>query len=313
MSMWMADEVANELSRAQHGAFSRWQLIDRGVRESAIKQRLQTGRWVRHLPGVYGIPGAGPSPDQRLWIAWLASGPSAVVSHEAAAELHGLPNVVRGAITLTVDHSGFQRIPGAIVHQISDVAPHHRTSVRGLPTTTIPRTIVDLAAVVGPVRLQHVVEGAKHVRLTTYLEVGECLLEVARRGKPGVQALTRALRLLTDTGGLDQSALERALLRLMKDHHLPPPVVQMAHPGRALPKSCVDCGYPEARLIIEADGRAWHTRIGDLRTDHERDAEAARAGWLTLRLLHEHIVGDPEGTAGTIHDVLRTRLTQLAS
>ncbi|MEO7555516.1 MAG: DUF559 domain-containing protein [Acidimicrobiales bacterium] len=313
MLMWLADEVANVLSRTQAGAFARWQLLARGVSDSAIKQRTGSGRWVRKVPGVYANAAVGSSYDQRLWVAWLACGPTATISHEAAAELHGLPNVVRGLVTLTVDHSGQQRIPDAFVHQISDVQTHHRTSVRGLPVTTIPRTIVDLGAVVGPVRLQHIVESAEHGRHASYLDIGECLLEVARRGKPGVQALSRVLRLLTDTGGLDQSVLERALLLLLKRHHLPPPIPQMAHPGRALPTSCVDCGYPEGQLIIEADGRAWHSRIADLRLDHERDAEAARAGWLTLRLFYEHIVDDPDGTATTIRDVLTTRAAQLAS
>ena len=56
---------------------------------------------------------------------------------------------------------------------------------------------------------------------------------------------------------------------------------------------CVDFGWPEARLIVEADGRRWHTRIADLRRDRERDNQAARAGWQTLRFLHESIDGRP--------------------
>ena len=68
-----------------------------------------------------------------------------------------------------------------------------------------------------------------------------------------------------------------------------------------------------AGWLIEADGRAWHTRITDLKRDHERDADAARHGWQTLRLLHEHITGDPKGTAQLIRDVRRERLLLLAS
>ena len=43
------------------------------------------------------------------------------------------------------------------------------------------------------------------------------------------------------------------------------------------------------------------------------DADAARHGWQTLRLLHEHITGDPKGTAQLIRDVRRERLLLLAS
>ncbi len=139
------------------------------------------------------------------------------------------------------------------------------------------------------------------------------LATVARRGKPGVGRLARVLDTLDGRGGVEQSVLERQLLRLLKGHRLPPPVLQMPHPGRSLPSSCVDAGYPEAKLIVEADGRRWHSRVADVKRDRERDAEAARHGWQTLRLLHEHVVDDPDGTASLVRDVLATRLSQLAS
>jgi very-short-patch-repair endonuclease len=311
--MHLVDVVADELAALQCGTFGRWQLLARGVERTAIRRRLTSGRWVHHGPGVYGLPSHAPSFDQRLWIAWLAVGPDAVVSHEAAAQLHDLPGVERGRLTLIAPHATHHRVQGAFVHQIDDVEPGHRTGVRGLPTTTVPRTVVDLAGWVGMARLLRITEGAKHARLTTYEDIGAVLAAVARRGKPGVGRLARALDMLNGRGGLEQSVLERALLVLLKRHRLPPPIPQMAHPGRSLPASCVDAGYPEAKLIIEADGRRWHTRVADVKRDRERDAEAARNGWLTLRLLHEHIVDDPDGTAKLVRDVLATRLVPAAS
>jgi very-short-patch-repair endonuclease len=65
-------------------------------------------------------------------------------------------------------------------------------------------------------------------------------------------------------------------------------------------------------MLLEADGRRWHTRIRDLRRDHERDAEVARAGWITLRFMHEQLVGAPGEVAATVADVRQVRLVQLA-
>jgi very-short-patch-repair endonuclease len=62
---------------------------------------------------------------------------------------------------------------------------------------------------------------------------------------------------------------------------------------------------PHSRL--EPRTRRWHTRIRDLRRDHLRDAEAARAGWQTLRFLYEEIVGDPGNVAATVADVRLAR------
>jgi very-short-patch-repair endonuclease len=89
-------------------------------------------------------------------------------------------------------------------------------------------------------------------------------------------------------------------------------VQQSPVPGWQFVNGCVDVAFIAAKLIVEADGRSWHTRIKDIKRDHERDAEAARHGWQVLRLVYEHIVGDPEATIALIRDVLRERRLLLA-
>jgi very-short-patch-repair endonuclease len=243
----------------------------------------------------------------------LAVGPDAVVSHESAAQLHGIPNVVRNRVVLANAHGWHQRLPDITVHQLDDVLPDHRIAIHGLPVTTPARTIVDLAAVVLRARLLRIVEDTNHLRIASYTEIGMCLATVARRGKPGVRQLAKALDLLTGTGAITMSVLERDLFGLIDSARLPRPRSQFPFPGRLFTNGCVDAAYADAKLVIEADGRAWHTRIADLKRDHERDADAARHGWLTLRLLYENIKGDPEGTAALLFDVRRERLSQLAS
>jgi very-short-patch-repair endonuclease len=89
---------------------------------------------------------------------------------------------------------------------------------------------------------------------------------------------------------------------------LPPPVRQMALPGAGAVEGLVDAAYAECRLILEADGRRWHTRVRDLSRDHARDAEAARAGWQTLRFLHETITRHPEEDCMVVADVRAARM-----
>lgn len=307
------DRVVTELAVRQCGAFAAWQLDQAGVPVTARGRRVASGWWVRAAPGVWILPSAPLTFEQRLWTAALAVGPESVVSHEAAAELHGIRNVARGRVTLTVPHSGYHRVANATVHQISDVLPEHLTLVRGLSVTTIVRTVVDLAAVVGPARLQHIVEDVKYDGLASFADIGQCLASVARRGKPGVRRLTLALDAYSDGKATPNSKLERELLDVIHGAGLDRPVAQLPFPGRQFVKGCVDFAYPDVKVVIEADGRRWHTRIRDIKRDHERDGDAAESGWLTLRLLYEHITGDPEGTARRIRAVLDTRRAQLAS
>jgi very-short-patch-repair endonuclease len=235
------------------------------------------------------------------------------VSFEAAAQLHGIPNVLRNRVTLTVPHSGYHRIAGVTVHQIGDVASDHLVVIEGLQVTSVPRTVVDLAAIVGAARLLHIVEDTKHQGLASYVAIGECLAGVARRGKPGVRSLTRVLDTFRDGKATTDSDLENGLLDALRLGQLPMPLSQFPFPGRQFIKGCVDFAYLDAKLVLEADGRRWHTRIQDIARDHERDGDAAEQGWLTLRLLYEHIKGDPEGTARRVRAVLEQRLLQLAS
>jgi very-short-patch-repair endonuclease len=89
---------------------------------------------------------------------------------------------------------------------------------------------------------------------------------------------------------------------------LPAPARQTPLPGRGLAEGLVDASYRDARLILEADGRRWHTRIRDLAKDHLRDAEAARVGWETLRFVYEQIVEEPDEVCATVADVRAIRL-----
>ena len=47
-------------------------------------------------------------------------------------------------------------------------------------------------------------------------------------------------------------------------------------------------------MILEGDGRAWHTRADDFERDRRRDAEAAAAGLLTLRFTCYQLAHEPD-------------------
>src|SRR4029450_10710551 len=104
-----------------------------------------------------------------------------------------------------------------------------------------------------------------------------------------------------------QSELESALFAALAGGGLPDPQRQRALPGVGALPGLVDAASPDCRLILEADGRRWHTRVADLRRDHERDAEAARAGWQTLRFLYEQVVHHPADVCAVVADVRAVR------
>jgi very-short-patch-repair endonuclease len=300
----------SELAAGQCGVVARAQVLASGGSNSLDKRRLASGAWeVRH-PGVYAISAVPTSWHQDLWAALLAIGPRATVSHETALRLHGLGDdlVPSRPLTFTIPHGGHVRVAGAVVHQIDDLAPVDVGAVAMLPSSRPHRAVVEVAATVGRRRLGDVVDELLVTRRTSHEAIAACLARVIRPGKPGVVALGQVLDERGDGYVADASELERALFSALRSAELPLPRRQVPLPGRGALEGLVDAAYHDAKVIIEADGRRWHTRIRDLKRDHQRDAEAARVGWQTLRFLYEEIMGDPGDVCAVIRDVCAVRM-----
>jgi hypothetical protein len=254
------------------------------------------------------LAGVPPTWHGEVWAALLAVGPMATVTHETALRVHGSEHVAPRPVTLTVPHGGHPRVRGAFVHQIDDLRPAHVATVDGLPVSTAARAVVEVAATLGPRQLGRVLDDLIFDKRTQYPEVAARLAEVARPGKPGIAKLAAVLDERSDEAVPAGSELERAMFSALVGGGLPTPRPQVALPGVGAVEGLVDAAYPECRLILEADGRRWHTRVRDLAQDHARDNQAARAGWQTLRFLYEAIRHDPDGVCATVADVRAVRL-----
>lgn len=297
------------LAARQVGAVGRSQVLELGLSETSIRRRLRSGAWARVHPGVYRVSAVPSSWLTEVWCALLAAGPTATVTHETAVRLHGCELVQLRPITLTVPHGAHARVRGAVVHQIDDLRPHNVMALNGLPVSMPDRAVVELAATTRHKQLGRVLNELVHAKRTSYELVGARLHEVIRPGKPGVVTLGRVLDEQWDGPIPPASELERALFAALDAGGLPRPRRQMALPSRGAIEGLVDAAYPDCRLILESDGRRWHARINDLKRDHERDAEAARVGWQTLRFVYEQIVHDPHEVCAVVADVRAVRST----
>ena len=300
-----------ELVRRQHGAVSRGQLFELGVPRRTVG-RLPDAQWDEVHPGVFVAHASSDSFLRRVWAGFLAARRPCAVSHEAAARLHGLAGFASAGVVLTVARHDHHRLEDVRIHQISDMfdRPEQVMTMKDLVVSTVPRTFVDLSRVAKPGRLNYALEEALSSRVTTLDAVASAVYALARPGKPGLRTIVGVLARHQPGPSVPGSQLERSLLELLRRGGEPPPALQVPLPGRSL-DGLVDCYYDRARLILEADGRKWHARITQMKRDIERDAAAAQAGCQTLRLLYEHIVGDPAGTLRTIRATRLMREAQL--
>ncbi len=306
----MFDEQIAALAAAQYGVFARFQLLELGIKSNLIDRRLQSGQWVRLAPGVYGLPGRRDSWERRLWVVYLAAGTDAVVSHDSAAVLYRSPGFPREVLAVTVPHPQHQRVAGAVVHQTRVLPDHHWINLFGRRTTTLARTLVDLAPQISRVRLDRAYEHAILTDHLSHARMSRCFMELLSPGRKGMVKLGMVLDERGPGFVAAASELERMLFDCCARVGLTP-VRQFPLPGHQVVTGCVDAALVEAKLILEADGRRWHNRVADQRRDRARDKAAGRVGWQTMRFCYEELTEDPEGEAQAILETYEQRIALL--
>ena len=119
--------------------------------DQAIRARIGDGRLHRLHRGVFAI-GPGPVSLRGRWrAATLAGGPRALLSHLHSAALHDLAKPPRGPVHVTRRRNGgFPVARASSSTRPPPSPPRSSTTVDGIPTTSLARTLLDVAAIGAP-------------------------------------------------------------------------------------------------------------------------------------------------------------------
>jgi Protein of unknown function (DUF559)/Transcriptional regulator, AbiEi antitoxin len=214
-----------------------------GLDRQAVSVRVRNGHLHRLHRGVYAVGHPNVPLNGRFLAAVKACGPDAYLSHFSAAALHGIVTWDDRHPEVTAPKQRAHR--GIKTHRTAstgDVTRRH-----GIPVTTPARTLRDLSSMPQFKALRRATREARRLGLITPTE-----------------ATT-----LIPTGYIPtRSELEDAVLDLIAQGGLQPPDVNVPlnlNGRRVIP----DFRWPAQRLVIEADGAAWH----DDRIAREDDAE----------------------------------------
>ena len=274
------------LAERQHGAMANRQVRELGGDRHFILRRVNVARWERATPQVLRILGSPATAEQRLMIAVLHAGPDALASHESAAWLWQLPGFSATDVVLRPRAHGAPMTQG---HRPRLLLPDHRTIVHGIPCTTLPRTIYDLAAFVRPGRLRALVHTVVTKSPAMLPALHRMLHELARRGRTGITAMRQVLDDLPVGSAVPASGLEARFEEICRNagiHGLERQVDVGGHSwlGR------VDYLQRRLGLIVEVDSVLHHTSPGDVARDQERDEAMLAAGYRkVLRITEEDI------------------------
>jgi hypothetical protein len=226
--------VLEVTARRQAGVVTRQQARRAGITDSAIRQRVLSGRWQRLFPGVFACFSGPVSRPARLWAAVLFGGPGALLSHETAAELHGIAPEPVDTVHISVPR--WRRVteyPGLVVHRSAHAATARQPALEP-PRTRIEETAVDLTQTAADL------ESA----VGWLVRAGSCRQTTAGRLRATLTARTRvrwrrllvaALRQIAD--GCHSIVELRYRRRVEQAHGLPAGVHQrheVTYPGRHL-------------------------------------------------------------------------------
>ena len=256
-------------------------LLAAGISTRQIKRRVRSGALLVEYRGVYRVGHRAPSREARYAAAVEACGEGALLRGRAAEHLHGL---LRGPAPPPEVMAPTERhMEGLITCRSRRMDPRDATAVLGIPVTTVARTLVDLAAVLGIDALARACHEAGVLYGTTPGDVGAVLER--RPTSPGAAKLRKVLH---GDINVTLSTLERCFLSLLKGERLPLPETNRIATGRR-----VDCRWPTHRLTVEVDGYRFHRSRHAWEQDRRREREARARGDEFRRYTYGDVLEDP--------------------
>jgi hypothetical protein len=237
----VAREAAN-----QHGRISARQLREVGVDKFCAHRWLADGRLHRVHVGVYAVGHRAPSALANYMAAVLASGDGAKLSHAPCSHLLKLQRGAPPPPEVTVPTTAHRRRPGIVIHRVRALAQQDVAELHGIPITTVPRTLLDLAPRLSPAQLARACHEAWVQHETTPAMVTACIARNPH--KPGATKLRSALE-----ADVTLSDLESGFVDLLRAHDLPLPRTNIDHRGDK-----VDCHWPQHDLTIELLSYRFH-------------------------------------------------------
>jgi predicted transcriptional regulator of viral defense system len=296
-----ADAAIAALAGRQHGVVSRVQLEAIGLARGAIGWRLEHGRLHHVHRGVYAVGHRVLSPRGTWMAAVLAVGDDAVLSHRSAAALWGIRPTSGSRVEVTAPR-GVRSRAGLRAHQ-APLGPDEVTTRDGIPVTTPPRTLLDLAAVVPPHHLERALNEAERQHLADSLSLDSLLHRHPTRA--GRAALRRALERAQRGAGITRSELEDRFLAFLDLHALERPAtnVPIALQGATVE---ADCLWRRHRLVVELDGYATHATRAAFERDRARDRRLQAAGWRVVRITWRQLHEEPREVAAELRALLVT-------
>jgi hypothetical protein len=239
--------------------------------------------WRTLHDGVYAL-NAAPLTRHQRWLAATLSTPETVLSHASAAACWGFRPFDGPYETVCRPGNGGRRQFGGLLVLRSRTLDGDTTERDGIPITTAPRTLIDLAPHLDARETGRALREAVRLKATTMTEVALALdRHRLRRGTTQLRELVH--RYCTLPYARTRSPAEALALEILHDAGVQPPLVNTRIAGEE-----ADLAWPSRHRILEIDGPQYH-RFKD--EDARKVKRWRKAGYDVRRIPSDAVFDDP--------------------
>ena len=207
---------------------------------------------------------------------------------------------------ITVVGSKAPRVPGAKIHLVTGLQPPDCAVKNGIPITTVPRTMIDLAQVLRLARLEEVLDHALAERLVSLGVLDQRLGKTGTQGRRGAGVLKELIAVRLDGSPRPRQRGERLFAQIVAEYGLPTPEREVEFhlsDGRTV---YVDWVF--RRVVgVEIDSYLHHSNLIDWSADHTRNNLLRAMGLTLLNITYPMMKYDRPGVAATVEEALVSR------
>jgi very-short-patch-repair endonuclease len=268
-----------------HGIVTRAALSELGCDSRQGQRLVSRGELTPVTRGIYRSSHWPVSMDQTMVVLCLRY-PAAIIAFTTAARIWGyrkLPNEL--FIHALIPHAHSPEMEGVVIHRSRRIdAVDVVTRRDGTRVTSPPRTMFDVADMLGPPTATSVLEQALSEGRFTFGTIVDTVARLGHASRPGTRTMRTVLATRPAWRSAVQSDLEARVLAEIVRQRLPAPQTQ--HPmildGRTAIR--IDFAWPDERVALEVDHPFWHDGTERSTADKQRDRKLNVLGWRTPRL-----------------------------
>lgn len=284
-----------DTARRQHGVFTLSQVLAAGSSRPTVRRRLERGEWLEVAPRVYRVAlGAEPGWRALTMAHTLAVGGAAC--RQSALALHGLGDVPKApeVVVLRARRTA-ARAPAPSTDRLPAA---DLTVVDGITSTSVARTLIDVAGRLPRARFEDVLDTAIVQRRVTVDRLRSRAQALWAPRRNGCAIVLDLLAERDPSLRRARNVWEAKVLRVVRRLGLPAPEVDhRVRVGGRL--RYLDLAWPDAKVAVEFDGFVPHSTRRVFDDDRVRQNDLVADGWTVFRVTAT-MLRDPASAFGPV-------------